>query len=533
LLTCGDSTSSDDEGDVDSFNPSFSRTPSFESEATLVNESDPPSLRTVRPLRANGVSATGETSRAKSPAPSRPSSQKRSKHPSSSSTNVSTPTAMNGSPKHPEIPSQVVTSPQTERHRSNSESVVGSNREKRRGMPPPPRTNNATRGKPIFTPQSLGPVDEKPYKHTRGYSHDSVIDGGQSSTHVPSRSPVDNERRPGQYFRRLSSLPEHKRSSLSSARVGEAARGILYSMSTLQRPVEQYIESTGDPGGPESKVGRALYNSNMHVTSLVSALEAYEARDDEPRVQKVIDACQSCVAAFRQVLSMLQSSLKELGPGSSGPDVRYARTLILMIYGSYVEIQCSYDILRPLLLAQAVTDGATKSGLSRHQQSAMSISHSRQKTSSNNSITDSSTSQMSNQPSLATPRSTDASFAALQTPWMRPTASSQHSDSGFDQEGALYQKFQAATAVAISTLPQIDREIKSAATQNLQPPITLKLRKVSSLCTSGIDAARRLSKIRWEAIQDGDQNERKTFWDDTNKFTQVFPPIRGHYSSRY
>ena len=393
-------------------------------------------------------------------------------------------------------------------------------------MLPQPRNGTIARAKPVFSPQILRPVDEKPYKHTRGYSHDSVIDGGQNNSHGPSRSPTDNERRPGQYFRRLSSLPEHKRSSLSSARVGEAARGILYSMSTLQRPIEQYIESTGDRGGPESKVERALYNSNIHVTSLVSALEKYETKDDEPGVQKVIDACQSCVAAFRQVLSMLQSSLKEPGPASSGPDVRYARTLILMIYGSYVEIQCSYDILRPLLLAQAITDGTvkSKSGLAnlRHQHSALNISHYRQNTtSSNTSLADSGASQMSLQPPLATPRSTDIAFSALQTPWLHPPLGSQHSDSGFDQEGALYQKFQAATTAAISTLPQIDREIKSAATQNLAPPIALKLREVSSLCTSGCEAARRLSKIRWEAIQDGDQNERKKFWDDTNKFTQV------------
>lgn len=407
-------------------------------------------------------------------------------------------------------------------------------------MLPQPRNGTVARAKPIFTPQNLRPVDEKPYKHTRGYSHDSVIDGGQSNSHGPSRSPpTDNERRPGQYFRRLSSLPEHKRSSLSSARVGEAARGILYSMSTLQRPIEQYIESTGDRGGPESKVERALYNSNIHVTSLVSALETYETKDDEPGVQKVIDACQSCVAAFRQVLSMLQSSLKEpSGPAaSSRPDVRYARTLILMVYGSYVEIQCSYDILRPLLLAQAITDGAAKPGPAnnlRHQHSALNISHYRQNTAAaaslNSSLADSNASQMSLQPPLATPRSTDAAFSALQTPWLHPSLGSQHSDPGFDQEGALYQKFQAATAAAISTLPQIDREIKFAATQNLAPSIALKLREVSSLCTSGCEAARRLSKIRWEAIQDGDQNERKRFWDDTNKFTQVYHP--GWCSSR-
>jgi hypothetical protein len=255
----------------------------------------------------------------------------------------------------------------------------------------------------------------------------------------------------------------------------------------------------------------------------VSALEAYDAKDDELAVQKVIDACQSCIAAFRQVLAMLQSSLKDLGPSSSSPDVRYARTLILMIYGAYVEIQCSYDILRPLLLTHSIADGSkSRAGslTSRHQQ-AMNMSHSRQNTGSNFSITDSGASGMSVPPPLATPRSID-SFAVPPTPGTHPSIHSQNSDSGFDQEDALYQKFLAATTAAISTLPQIDREIKSSSTQNLQPPVALKLREVSSLCMSGCDAARRLSKTRWEAIQEGDQSERKRFWDDTNKFTQVW-----------
>ena len=401
-------------------------------------------------------------------------------------------------------------------------------------MPPPPRHPNPTQppsrlanqpviwSKPAFTPQNLRPVDEKPFKHTRGYSHDSVIDGGQSGAHVPSRSPIDTERRPGQYFRRLSSLPEHKRSSLSSASVSEAARGILYSMSTLGQPIEQYITSKGDPGGPESKVGRALYNSKMHMNSLVSALESYEARDDESAVQKVIDACQSCVAAFRQVLSMLQSSLREHGPGASGADVRFARTLVLMAYGSYVEIQCSYETLRPLLLAHAIFDDSkSRTGsltISRNQ--SVVNPYNRQNSISNQSIVDVGPPGMFIPPALGTPRNVDASFAIHPSLGAHPL---QHSDPGFNQgqEDALYQKFQAAITAALSFLPQVDREIKASGSVNMQPPVALKLREVSSLCTSGCEAARRLSKIRWDLIQDGDLSERKKFWDESNKLIQV------------
>jgi hypothetical protein len=292
----------------------------------------------------------------------------------------------------------------------------------------------------------------------------------------------------------------------------------------LQKPVEQYVQSTGDPNGPHQKVERALYNGNAHVGSLVSALEAYEEKDDEFAVQKIIDACHACVAAFRQVLSMLQSNLKELGTGSPA-DLRYMRTLLLMVYGSYIEIQDSYEILRPLLLAHVVGDGISIcEGKVAPAHSVMNVPRVPHNSSSTASISDSmvSTSQIAVPVPLATPRSADSSFAIPQTPGTQlSTGTSQPSDSGFEQEDALYQKFQAATSAANSTLPQIDRDIKAAAAQNLQPHTTLKLREVSSLCISGTEAARRLSKTRWDAIQEGDMNERKKFWDETIKFTNV------------
>jgi hypothetical protein len=502
--------SSDGEGDSESFSLSVSRTASLDS---TTDEPDPYSLSTLRPTRLNGGPAAGEISQPKTTL-----LPTRVRNPSSSS-HINIGAGPDGLPSSPrqETPTNGMSPSQVERHRSNSESTVGLNRDKRRGMPPPPRTGAIN--KPAFAAQTLRTVDEKTYKHTRGYSHDSVIDGGQVTPHVPARSPVDAGRRPGQYFRRLSSLPEYKRSSMSSARVGEAARGILYALSTLQSPIEQYTQSTGDSGGPESNVGRALYNSTTHITSLVTALEVYDSKDDESAMQKVIEACQACVAAFKQVLSMLHFNLKDPGMGP-GPDIRYARTLLLILYGAHVEIQASYVILRPLLLAQTVSSNPqsrSASLTSQNSRAAMSISHTRHNTMSN-----------IDGPPLATPRSDI--FAVPPTPGAQPSIHSQNSDSGFDQDDALYQKFQAATKAATQTLPQIDQDIKVTAAQNLQPSITLKLREVSNLCTSGSEAAWRLSSIRWEAVQSGDPVERRKFWDDTNKFTQVTPTSKLHHS---
>lgn len=102
---------------------------------------------------------------------------------------------------------------------------------------------------------------------------------------------------------------------------------------------------------------------------------------------------------------------------------------------------------------------------------------------------------------------------------------SQVSEGGFDQDELLYGTFQAAIGAALSTLPVVEREIKAALGQSLQPSTALKLKQVASLCVTGAEAARRLGKVRWEAIQEGDVGERRKFWEDTNKFTNVCFPF--------
>lgn len=366
---------------------------------------------------------------------------------------------------------------------------------------------------------------QKAAKHQRGYSHDSIITaaarsvkkmGKPSDVHTgnPRHSPTEKERQPGPYFRRLSSLPEHKRSTLSSARVAEAARGILYAMSTLQRPIEQYVQSAVDPNGPHHKVERALYNGNIHIGSLVSALEAYEEKDDEAAVEHVVDACYSCVAAFRQVLAMLQSSNKEIGAGVSGPDVRYMRTLLLTVYGSYVEVQSSYEILRPLL--QKGKPAPKENGVVAREVRG------RQPLQNGNPGL-----RLASVPS--TPRGVGGGgsgvdyFSLPPTPGLQGLLSgvSQMSEGGFDHDDPLYGTFQTAIGAALSTLPVIEKEIKATLGQSLPPSTALKLKQVASLCVTGAEAARRLGKVRWEAIQEGDVSERRRFWEDTNRFTNV------------
>ncbi|TGZ85520.1 hypothetical protein EX30DRAFT_26286 [Ascodesmis nigricans] len=445
-------------------------------------------LRTVRPLRIHGVPVNPDSSLSSGPRG-----------------------APNGSPQLSSsgFPPQSDTSPsalsQAERFRSNSESVTNM---KRRGLITPRSASGTKPTRPNHLPvEGHRNGDEGQRGHLRGYSHDSHV---HAANQPVARSPRDTEsdRRPVQYFKRLSSLPEHKRSSLSTERVGEAARGILYAMSVLHKPIEQYIQSTS---GEHSKIERALYNGNFRVGSLVNSLEAYEEKHDETGVQQVIHDCEACVRAFRQVLSMLQASIRE-SPAVSGPDSRYSRTLLLLLYGSFVEIKQSYDIIQPLLISQSVAADDPKTRATAQNSRANTFSgRDRRLPFHPGSIPE------TTQAPLLTPR-TDV-FTVPPTPGL--PQHSQLSDAGSDQTDQLQAKVNAAIGAAISNLPVIDREVQAGTAQNLQPSLTLKLREVSSLCAAGTEVARKLSRTRWDAIHDGDATERRRFWEETNRFTQL------------
>ncbi|PBP22237.1 RAM signaling pathway protein [Diplocarpon rosae] len=129
-----------------------------------------------------------------------------------------------------------------ERLRSNSESLLQATRD---------RSTDRSRRMGIVSKKlaELDTVDETKlnrYSHFRGLSHGSAMQGSSGTTgNGNSRSPASPADSSGQrptYVRRLSSLPERKRESLSPDPTVEAAKGIFL----LQRNVETLLEN-GDP----------------------------------------------------------------------------------------------------------------------------------------------------------------------------------------------------------------------------------------------------------------------------------------------
>lgn len=411
-----------------------------------------------------------------------------------------------------------------ERSRSNSESTIQNARANKR------MGNIFPRG------EKLGTVDEvktSKHHHVRGYSHDSIIETQRSTTNesvkepaAPAQSPTEQEKQhAGHYFRRLSSLPEQKRTSLSSARVAESARGILYALAQSQSAISNFISSSGDRGRSKT-LDRVLYSTNNQIGNLVQALENYDAREDETVVEPLLSACAFCIGAFRHVLSLLQSNLKEL---SSESDIRYTRTLLLMIYGSLNELMNSWAALRPALPPPPSSGFAPQPTSNFARQLGSPLPNMRLKSGSvaSTTMTLAAAAVAAAQgipPPLPTPRSPDPSFIVPSTPVISQTL--YMSDlTGSENDETLFENVNHATSAALSTLPQItEAASKLALHQSLPPNTMIKLKELTVLCMSGRDVARRLrvrlDSIR-EVIRDNDIPERRRFWDDTNSFIKV------------
>ncbi|KAI5809565.1 RAM signaling pathway protein-domain-containing protein [Peziza echinospora] len=402
-----------------------------------------------------------------------------------------------------------------ERSRSNSESTVQNERANKR------------MGNIFARKEKLGTVDEAKsakHHHVRGYSHDSIIENQHRTHDKPteqisaSRSPTDPDRpTAGHYFRRLSSLPEQKRSSMSTARVAESARGILYSLSQSHTAISIFINNSGDRSR-HAPLERVLFFANNQIGNLVRALEGYDAKGDEHAVEPVLAACNSCLAAFRQVMSLLQSSLREI---SSESDVRLTRTLLLMIYGTSVELQNSWAALRPILPQPPTANNYFQSHGPRHMGLPGNV---RMKSiSSNSSSISLISSSQSIPPPLATPRSPDTTFQVPPTPSI---ASSLYASEGIpENDEPLFENVNAATMAALSTLPQItDAITKMAVGQSLHPNTMIKMKELDTLCSNTKETARRL-KSRLDVIRDyikeNNTAERRKFWDDTNLFIKM------------
>jgi hypothetical protein len=231
-----------------------------------------------------------------------------------------------------------------ERNRSNSESVLQASaaaRNKRMGLI---RKEKA----------DLEVVEEtriNRLSHLRGFSHGSVLrsrssngsTAGSASSSSPS-SPRESRKQRLAFVRRLSSLPEHKREIESRSTVIEGAKSVLYALYQIHPQVSGLINAIKGKDSKRSSLELTFYNASSHVDRLNDALEkaasAEEEEEDEEATEHtertVQRDCASCIMAYTHVTTQIRENIHII---VSVVDARYVRTLMLLLYGSMIEMK--------------------------------------------------------------------------------------------------------------------------------------------------------------------------------------------------
>jgi hypothetical protein len=171
-----------------------------------------------------------------------------------------------------------------------------------------------------------------------------------SSSSGPAPS-MDVER--NSYFRRLSTLPSSTISKTvpdALLKTADSIRGILFAVSQMYSAIRHYTVF-GIDDRLSGVLGRVLGPASDYMQKLINALDRFDSISRRgippPAVcRTLIENCRDNVAIFGKVVGVLQAQLKVL---AGTDDVRYSRTLLLMLYGAVGEVSNSWNSMAPHL----------------------------------------------------------------------------------------------------------------------------------------------------------------------------------------
>ncbi|KAJ1309775.1 hypothetical protein OPQ81_006541 [Rhizoctonia solani] len=183
------------------------------------------------------------------------------------------------------------------------------------------------------------------------------IHQGEISPPFPGSSPetpMDGVR--NSYFRRLSTIPLSVSAPPlphSLVQTVDAIRGILFAVSQIYSAIQQYTNVIVERRIADILVRILLNPGKRAMDTLISALERYDSTAQRAvpnalQCRAVVEACHENVSACFRVVSVLRVQLKVLATGAGG-DVRFARHLLLVLYGGVAEVVNSWRDLMPHL----------------------------------------------------------------------------------------------------------------------------------------------------------------------------------------
>jgi Leucine-rich repeat (LRR) protein len=253
----------------------------------------------------------------------------------------------------------------SERLRSNSENVVQNPRAKRMGM--------------VRNKKDLDSIEESKanrLSHLRGFSHASALKrasllgstADEADASSPN-SPREGGNRRNEYVKRLSSLPEYKWDAEWQPPTLQGARGVLYALYQIHPQISGLIAAIRGREAKRTSLEAIFYYASTYVDRLNSSLERADATDPNDTeavgraVELVTEDCAHCIIIYQQVSELLQHSVRRIVAGS---DPRYVRTLMLLLYGSILEIRNAITSVDVQVDVIAFAHKRQRSGGNRH-----------------------------------------------------------------------------------------------------------------------------------------------------------------------
>lgn len=155
------------------------------------------------------------------------------------------------------------------------------------------------------------------------------------------------------YFKRLSTHlagPSTSNTPPYLLSVVDAVRGIYFAIHQVYEQVEHYTIWTFDER-ISGLLRKLLDPARVYMSQLIQSLDRFDAAalsnqpmPIPPLFRAVIESCKDNISVCSKVIAALQLQLKVL---SGLDDVRFTRSLVLMLYGSIGEISHSWKAIQP------------------------------------------------------------------------------------------------------------------------------------------------------------------------------------------
>ncbi|KAJ7632148.1 RAM signaling pathway protein-domain-containing protein [Roridomyces roridus] len=166
------------------------------------------------------------------------------------------------------------------------------------------------------------------------------------------------------YFRRLSKLPTATISNTlpkGLLSLIDSARSILFAMCQVYQSLEHYTIHAPDDR-LKSTLRKVLDPASADMMQLINALDRFDGMSRKtlpPHTvcRGVVESCRDTVSSFGKAVGVLSLQLKVI---SGADDVRYLRSMLLMLYGATAEVAVAWqgmipqiETIRPLLHPKA------------------------------------------------------------------------------------------------------------------------------------------------------------------------------------